>query len=177
MAIVWNQMFLSLLLAKHAPDDRLDEVLPLADAVIALVSKGSVYGGKALCARALVALRRGDLATAEADARVAMTSLSVMPTMAPLAYGILLQVLLRQGRIAEARELADKGVALLTTLGGTGGTELGLRLAVLAVMKAAGDADGTARALQAAQQQVDIRAADIKDPATRARFLTLRPSE
>jgi DNA-binding CsgD family transcriptional regulator len=94
--------------------ERYDEAQPRLDAAIAQArvngDGGRLSGGLAI--RAWVALRRGDLRAAEADAQLALTAteLPAPPMYRAINGGVLVKALADQGRLDEAEEaLASLG--------------------------------------------------------------------
>jgi eukaryotic-like serine/threonine-protein kinase len=124
-------------------------------------------------ARAL--LTSGDAQGAETEARASQDALSNMPVLQPAHLPTLIYALLRQGRLVEAQEVARKGVQLIDSLGGTGSTEVALRLAAAEADHAAGDTASATSALRETLRQIQIRADHIPDALARERFLTQVP--
>ena len=94
--------------------ERYDEAQPRLDAAIAQARVGGDGGrmSSGLAIRAWVALRRGDLSAAEADAQLALTAteLPAPPMYRALNGGVLVKALADQGRLDEAEEaLASLG--------------------------------------------------------------------
>jgi hypothetical protein len=119
----------------------------------------------------MVAMRKGELTEAEADARKACDLLSIFLPFWLLALALLSKILREQGRAADARETAALGVRQIEQMGGAGAGEIPLRLALAEASYADGrtlDADAELRACLSA---LEARAATIVDPAARERFL------
>jgi DNA-binding CsgD family transcriptional regulator len=96
--------------------ERYDQVRPLLDALVT-EARATGDGGQlalGLASRSWLALRRGDLNAADADARTALaaTALPAPPVYRHLAGGVLVGVLVNQGELeaaAEALEPLDSG--------------------------------------------------------------------
>jgi eukaryotic-like serine/threonine-protein kinase len=136
---------------------------------------GGITGGYVHGAFARILLASGDAQGAEMEARVALDILSIMPVLQPAHLPTLIYALLRQGRLVEAQEVAKNGVALVDSLGGTGSTEVALRLAAAEADHAAGDTASAESALRETLRQIQIRADNIPEPQARERFLTEVP--
>jgi hypothetical protein len=91
------------------------------------------------------------------------------------AAATLIRALLATERAAEARALADAGLAEVEQIGGVGFTEVRLRVAAAEARLAAGDADGARAVVRAVLEQIEARAEQITDPAWRARFVERVP--
>ncbi|WNG37751.1 protein kinase [Archangium violaceum] len=130
---------------------------------------GAPFMAMALLALARVALTGGELDEAEARARQACVPRSpyhVLP-----ARALLSAALLAQGRAAEARQEASRGVQELEAMGNAGATSVGLTLALAEACFADGDTGAGEAALREALRHVHTRAADIPEAPHRERFL------
>jgi hypothetical protein len=134
-----------------------------------------IFSGLAALVEAKVAVRRGALSEAEAEARKACGQLASMFFHHARAQRLLSQVLLAQGRAAEARQVAALGVQRLDESGSEGVGAGGLHLALAEACLADGDTQAGEAALRRALQCVRNRAGDIPDAAARARFLQQVP--
>lgn len=122
-----------------------------------------IVGQTRLCA--------GDLAGAEAALRTATAMFAPLLPSRLLVVPALVEVLLRQGRAAEARALAEEGLCRIEEQGGLGHCELPLRLALSEARLADGDATAAHEAIAAAAAEVHLRAGLIEDPELRRWFL------
>jgi eukaryotic-like serine/threonine-protein kinase len=120
---------------------------------------------------ARVALRRGELAEAEARARRACELLGPFGAYLLVACRLLSAVLRAQGRLAEARGVAERGVQALEAMGGQGSQSVGVHLALAEVCLAQGDSPSAGAAVRQALHCLHTRAADIPELAARERFL------
>jgi len=127
--------------------------------------------GQAHSILAQILLERGDLDAAEEQARRALGLMTLFAVVRPYADAVLVKILLRSGRLAEACEHADAAVAHLDQLGGGGFAEVRLRFAAFEAYAAAGHASAN-RILEGAVEQVRIRADAIPDPEVRWGYLT-----
>jgi serine/threonine protein kinase len=118
---------------------------------------------------ARVALRHGELAEAERHAREACEHLASF-TSFRLYLRPLCAVLLAQGRIAEAREVAALNAREWEALGGTGAAAVGVYLDLAEACLADGDTAAGEAALRTALRSLHSRARDIPDEAARERF-------
>jgi predicted RNA-binding protein YlxR (DUF448 family) len=130
-----------------------------------LLTKGAGYY---LLAR--LAADRHALAEAEAHAREACARLESLPYYLLQARVFLSSLLLAQGRVAEAREEALRGIQSLEKMGG-GMHTLSVQLALAEACLAAGASAEADAALRTALHSLRIRARDIPEPAARERFL------
>jgi hypothetical protein len=170
------RQYLATCLAEHGGDADLEEARELARSVVERTSTRNVYRGLGLISMALVRLREGDLAGAEADAREARATMReiTLRSYYPYAEAALLQVLVRRGD-PEAGALADEALATVDAIGPLGLIEPALRLAAARAHLAVGRHDDAARGIARALACVDRRAARILDASLRARFLTEVP--
>jgi hypothetical protein len=121
-----------------------------------------------------VAVRQGELAEAEREARKASELLAPFPAFRHLVRP-LSTVLRAQGRIAEAREVAAASVAEWEALESTGAASVGVYLELAEICLAQGDTQAGESAVRKAVQCLRTRAEDIPDPAARERFLRQVP--
>jgi len=129
------------------------------------------HSGMAHTVRARVAAGDGALAEAESWARKACEQMAPFHSAQRTLRMLLSQVLLAQGRVAEAREEAALGVWWLEQEGGEGLMAVGLRLALAEACLAEGDTSAGEQALRRALQSLHASAHDIPDAAARERLL------
>jgi hypothetical protein len=168
--LTYGKTYLAWLLASSAPAARLDE--PVLLATDALATKDLSLLGMAHGVLAEVRRRRGDLAGAEAAARAACEVARPFPPLRWDLVALWMQILLEQGRAAEALPIGDDAVRELERLGLSGSGELALRLAVAEAHHAAGDEAAAAAALSVALEQLWIRVTGVPEGAARERYLT-----
>src|SRR5262249_36276437 len=130
----------------------------------------SIYAGVASCAEAALLQRSGDLLGAEAAAVVAVANFAQTPALLPLIGARRISIALADGRIDDAVALATIALRLIQSLGGTGGTELSLRVAAVAAFRAAGDEAAANAAAAEAARQLELRQGTLPDPAARDRL-------
>jgi tetratricopeptide (TPR) repeat protein len=164
---------LALLLAGSTERAQREEALVLANEQ--QVQGPGFFSGLAYTLKAKVAANRGDLDEAETWARQACEALAPFLYHQRTARTLLTQVLLAQGRAAEAREVAGLGVQRLEQCGSEGAEAVGLRLALAEACLAGGDSQTGEAALRQALQCLRTRAGDIPDAAARERFLQQVP--
>ena len=170
ITLVWVQMYLTLLLAESRDEAAQNEAMQLARDILGTLGEESYYSGIVHCALAALHSAAGRLDEAEAVARKAVKTLGPTRSSAPLAFIALTQVLLRAGRPAEAAQVAGEGVRLAESLGGSGGSEVPLRRALVQSLRACGAAQAESAQVELALQ-ITSQAAQIPDPALRASFL------
>ncbi|WP_234023850.1 serine/threonine-protein kinase PknK [Sorangium cellulosum] len=124
---------------------------------------------------AAIALRSGDPAAAEREARAAEAALHVAPRLRAPAVAVRARALLAQGDVAAALAAAQAAFGELTALGSLEEGESLVRLAYAEALAASG-ADAEAAAVVAeARASLLSRAHRIADPRRRERFLTAVP--
>ncbi len=122
---------------------------------------------------AMILRLAGELDAAEQEARAAVEVLAVALPARACALATLADVLLAQGRAAEAEGAARRSVDLLETLGGIDEGESSARLAHARALDAVGDREGAEDAVARARDRVLERADKISDPAIRESFLSI----
>jgi len=115
-------------------------------------------------------LAEDDLAGAESELRKALAYFSSLPIDYLSVVPVLVDVLLKQGRVAEARRLAEDGLGTIDAQGGLGYCELPVRLAVVLAREACGEPEAAKQALSAGLSGLSGRAALIEDAALREAF-------
>jgi hypothetical protein len=171
--LLYARLNLALFLAGSAEPTQREEARTLADPQA--VEGVQLFSGLAHMVKAKVAMRGGDLVEAEARAREACEQLASVLFHQRKAQRLLTQVLLAQGRAAEAREVALLGVQRLEQCGSEGAEAVGLRLALAEACFADGDPQAGEAALREALQCLRTRAGDIPEAAARERFLRQVP--
>lgn len=124
---------------------------------------------------ARVAMLRGRLQEAEAQARAIMQFLPALPILASHSAPVQIRALLGMGRHGEAVETAEQVLGIIPMAGGLGVTEVELRLAASEAFRAAGDLRRAEAELRETLRQVQLRAQDITDPSWRDSYLTRNP--
>jgi tetratricopeptide (TPR) repeat protein len=127
---------------------------------------------------ALIELAAGDALSAEAAARGALHVASIEPAL-PLnqaeSLAILGRTLLGQKRVAEALEVARRGMRMLEELGGIDDGEAIIRLTLAESLWASGDHDAARSAIGSARDRLLLRAGKILDERQRQVFLQQVP--
>ncbi|WP_437990691.1 protein kinase domain-containing protein [Sorangium sp. So ce145] len=123
---------------------------------------------------AKIALLAGDLAGAEREARLAEALESASPFRVT-AMAIRARALIGLGRAAEALAAAGEALAALESLGGIEEGESMIRLVHAEAFSAVGDAASAAVAISSARDKLLDRAAGVRDPEWRGRFLSHVP--
>jgi hypothetical protein len=171
--VAFAKTYLARLLADAAPTAELDEPAQLARDAIA--AKTPLRLGVAHGVLADIRRRRGDLPGAEAEARVACEAARPFPPFSWELIALRMQILIEQGRAAEALPIGDNAVRELERLDLAGYGELALRLAVAEVHHAVGDPAAAAAALALALERLWIRVRGIPEGLPRERYLTKVP--
>ena len=121
---------------------------------------------------ARVALLREESDRAEAHARAAMAWFGAIPLWFTPTAAIHIRALLALGRAPEAIQVVEQVFRVTPALGGAGHSEVELRLAASEAFFAAGDIPRAHAELRETWRQVELRAADITDPAWKERYLS-----
>jgi hypothetical protein len=129
------------------------------------------HSGMALTVRARVAAGHGELAEAEGWARKACELMAPFHSTQRTLRMLLSQVLLAQGRVAEARQEAELGVRWVEQEGGEGLMAVGLRVRLAEACLAEGAISEGEQALRRALQSLKASAHSIPEGAARERFL------
>ena len=166
---------LAFILCFHGPIAGCDEAIALAEQTIQTPGINSIYLGLAHDVLGHAHLRNGRIDAAEREARRAIEVLVSIPSLRLSASATLIRVLLATGRAAEARAIADAGIAEAERIGGIGFAEVRLRVAAAEARHAAGDPGGARAVLRSAVDHIAQRAARIADPEWRARYLDRVP--
>jgi serine/threonine protein kinase len=171
--LAYAKTYLARLLAGTAPTTELDEPAQLARDAIA--ARDPTLLGVAHGVLAEIMRRRGDLPGAEAEARMACEAARPFPPFSWELIALRMQILIEQGRAAEALPFGDAAVRELERLGLAGNGELALRLAVAEAHHAVGDMAAAAAALAIALERLWIRVHGIPEGLPRERYLTNVP--
>ncbi|WP_437518570.1 protein kinase domain-containing protein [Sorangium sp. So ce1099] len=123
---------------------------------------------------AKIALLAGDFGAAEREARLAEALESASP-LRVAATAIRARALIGLGRAREALAAAGEALAALESLGGLEEGESMIRLVHAEAFSAVGDAKRAATAIAAARDKLLDRAASVRDPEWRRRFLSHVP--
>jgi tetratricopeptide (TPR) repeat protein len=172
-SLLYARLHLALFLAGSTEPAQREEALGLANSQE--VDGPNLFSGLAHTLKAKVAANDGNLAEAEMWARKACELLTSFLFHQRMARTLLTRVLLAQGRVAEAREVAALGVRRLEQCGSEGAHAVGLRLALAEACLAEGDTPAGVTALREALRCLRTRAEDIPDTAARERFLQQVP--
>jgi len=174
LSLAFARVYLARLLARVGPPDRLAEPEHLARAVIAAGNPMMV--GLAHGVLAQLAVRRGEFATADAEARLACERVRPFPTYSWDITALRVQILLTLGRAQDALDAGEDALARLARLGVSGYAEIDLRLAVAEALGATGRTEGGHALLRATLPGLRRRVDDIPSAEARARYLTEVPS-
>ena len=173
-SLAFARVHLARLLARVALLDRLAEPDHLARAVIATDSPMIV--GLANGVLAQLAVRRGDLATAEVEAHMACERVRPFPTYSWDITTLHVQILLTLGRAQEALDAGQEALKRLCRLGVAGYSEIDLRLAVAEALSATGRAEEGRALLRETLPRLRRRVDDIPSAEARTRYLTEVPT-
>jgi len=174
LSVAFARSYLARLLARIAPLDRLAEPEHLARAAVA--ADNPIAVGLAHSVLAELMVRRGDLATAEVESRMACECVRPFPTYSWDITALHVQILLSLGRAPEALDAGQEALARLTRLGVSGYGEIDLRLAVAEALGATGRAEEGRTLLRETLPGLRRRVDDIPSAEVRARYLTEVPT-
>jgi tetratricopeptide (TPR) repeat protein len=110
-----------------------------------------------------VSMAAGDRETAEVAVRAALAGFMAMLPYRLQVVPTAVALFLEQGRVAEARQLAEEALVQLDEQGGLGACDVPVRLAVAQARFADDDREGGRSALRSALEQLRLRASRIKD--------------
>jgi len=136
---------------------------------------GPYVNGFANAVLADVSMAAGDRETAEMAVRAALENFGAMLSYRLQVVPRAVALCLEQGRVAEARQLAEEALAQLDEQGGLGACDVLVRLAVARARLAGGDREGGRSALRNALEQLRLRAGRIKDAGMRESYLARPP--
>lgn len=117
----------------------------------------------------------GDRDTAEVAVAAALASFVAMLPHRLQVIPTAVALFLDQGRVTEARQLAEGALVQLEEQGGLGACDVPMRLAVAQARLADGDPEGGRRALRSALDQLDLRVRRIEDAGVRDSYLARVP--
>jgi len=173
MIILYGELQLGLFLAGSSEPSQREEALALTNGPG--LEHLQLFSGMAYAIRAKEAAARGDWGEAERQARKGYEQLAGFFFTQLTPRVLLSQVLLAQGRAAEAREVAAPGAQAVDTWGGMALPAVSVYLALAEACLAAGDTQEGEAALRKALQCLRRRAKDLPDAAARERFLLQVP--
>jgi serine/threonine protein kinase/tetratricopeptide (TPR) repeat protein len=164
-------LYLGFNLAGQADAARQDEARRISDGYRDQPQLGLVVQGFANKILAEVSVAAGDRETAEVAVRAALAGFVAMLPHRLQVIPTAIALFLEQGRVAEARELAEQALVQLEEQGGLGACDVPMRLAVAQARLADGDPEGGRSALRSALEQLGLRAGRIEDAGMRERYL------
>ncbi|HEX8706615.1 MAG TPA: AAA family ATPase [Myxococcaceae bacterium] len=173
--IARTRINLALVLVSSAEPAHHDEAHQLALETQETQKTNVINQGSAHLVLAKVALLRGLLTEAEAQARKSCEALRSFRAYHIMARTTLCNSLLAQQRVAEARAEAEQGVSELEQMGPPGAMAVGMRLALAEACFAQGDQEPGEAALRKALECVHLRASDIPGAEAREHFLNQVP--
>jgi hypothetical protein len=132
--------------------------------------------GQAYGVLAQLAGRRGDLVTAETEARMACERIRPFPTYSWDITALHVQILLARGRAQEALDVGQEALEQLSRLEVSGFGEIDLRLAVAEALGATGRTEAGRTLLRETLPGLRRRVDDIPSAEARARYLTAVPT-
>ncbi len=170
-------LYLALVLVDQG---ELDEARALAERRLAMgvarpEGNGAIREAEGRWLLGEAAARAGDLEAAERELAASLPRCAVSVLVWQIAAARLALVRLARGRVAEALALAGEAAESLAASGGHGLRGTLVRLAHIEALDAAGQPDAARRALRAAWDDVQARAARIEDAEARRAFLTAMP--
>jgi serine/threonine protein kinase/tetratricopeptide (TPR) repeat protein len=153
--------------AKH------EEARRISDAYRDQPQLGPAVQGQANKILADVSMAAGDRETAVAAIRAALADFVSMPPFRLQVVPTAVALYLEQGRVAEARQLAEEALVQLGEQGGFGGCDIPVRLAAAQARLADSDLEGGRSALRSALAQLQLCVGMIKDAGMRESYLAL----
>ncbi len=147
------------------------EALVLTQEVINISGINPYDLARAHTVAARLALRQKQLEEAESHARKACELCTALPIAYFAAAAVLIDILLVQGRLDEAYELAQSAFVRLRDMGGCGASETPLFGAVCKAYRASGQSKLIQSVLEFARSRIQPRANAIPDAVLRQSFL------
>ena len=169
------RLYLFLTLARSGQPEHWREARSLTLAWVGENTRDAFWGGVSQWLLAQVALAEGNAQEAERHAREACALLQPFLIYRVPARQVLGTALLALGRAEEARRTAEEGVEELVRTASQGFYAVGIHQVLAEACFAVGDGEAGERALREATRLVQLRAADIPEPAVRERFLRQVP--
>jgi eukaryotic-like serine/threonine-protein kinase len=170
-----SHMYLGVNLAGQADAAKQEEARRISDAYRGQRQLGPLIVGGANRILAEVSVAAGDRETAEAATLAALADYVSLPPHRMRVVPTAVALFLEQGRVADARQLAEEALAQLDEQGGLGACDVPVRLAVAQARFADGDREGGRSALRSALEQLRLRAGRIKGAGMRASYLARAP--
>ncbi|HEX3761809.1 MAG TPA: protein kinase [Kofleriaceae bacterium] len=174
MPLAFARLHLARLLVRISVLDRLAEPEQLARDAIAAGNALLIGQGHGVLAQ--LAVRRGDLATAHAEACVACERIRPFPTCSWDLTAVRVQILLSIGRAQEALDVGQQALEWLSRLEVAGYGEIDLRLAVAEALDANGRTHDARAMLREILPRLRRRVDDIPSAEARVRYLTEVPT-
>jgi tetratricopeptide (TPR) repeat protein len=171
MARLGSQALFAFALAETGGPEYHAEARQLVEEVVGDPLMPSFWGGMAHIGLATLRADAGEWTAAEKEACLAIKVLEMAPAARPLGYAVLGQILLEQGRLAEARAAVEDGLAQLRAQGGEGLLDAKLHLVAAEVQAALGQEEAARVGLAEAERRLAECAARIPETVARQRFL------
>lgn len=168
--VTHGQIHLADALCQRARDMPVDEIESITRDLLATPGLTAGFTAMTHGLRAIALLERGDVERAEIECREAIGRSGNFPLRQLRMQATLLRVLVRSGKVPEARELALQSLAKVESLGGVGYAELPIRTAMAMAFHAAGEAERAVDQLRYALAEVNRQASSIPDALLRDRF-------
>jgi hypothetical protein len=168
-------LHLGLNLAAQADPAKQEEARRISNTYRDQPQLGLIFQGIANKILADVSLAAGDRETAEMAVRAALAGLMATRPYRLLVFPTAVALFLEQGRVAEARQLAEEALAQLDEQGGLGACDVLVRLAVIQARFADGDREGGRSALRSTLEQLRLCAGRIKDAGMCESYLARAP--
>lgn len=173
--IDYSRLHLGFLLSGSDRPEWQKEAAELAHAQLSGGAANSLHTSMAHGVLARVAAKQGDFAGAVASAARAYELLRFFPPYWYFVAPAYLHALVQSGQVAEARKLADEGMAALARTRSGGVNDIAVRLACAQVLAESGAIPEAYDACRAALTRLEERAARIPDAAARSRYLRRVP--
>jgi tetratricopeptide (TPR) repeat protein len=167
LTLLHTQSFRALVLAQSPDPAHREQARTLAHAALASQESHTLYLGMLHGALAKLALEQGQLLEAESHARKAC---ELLPPLPGGATSLLSTALRAQGRVAEARALAEQATRTLERMDALGLTAVSVYLALAEACFAQADLSAGHLALRKAMDLLSACADDLPDAALRERL-------
>lgn len=169
MPLAYARIFLAQILTGSSRPDEWDEARELAQAVLKSRNQNTLAMAHGVLAQ--LAFYRGDLTTAEAEARIACQLQAATVPYKPELVALLSRILIGQGMVPEALRVCEEAMREQVTLGIEPNGLLSLYAALGEARERAGLKEAARQAIEQALPILAQRVADIPDIQGRAVYL------
>jgi tetratricopeptide (TPR) repeat protein len=171
LTLMWIQVQFALVLAERDHPQAHRDAESMAQRVLASASNLTIYAGLAHAVMSSLHLRTHRHAQAEESARKSLDALRPQKSSAAIGFIALSRALDAAGKTEAALTVVREGIALLDSLDGPSGSELPLRFLLVDLLQQQGDPLAARAAQQVLERHIQLRLANISQPAVRTAFL------